>query len=167
MAVTRVSFKHSRPTTPGRKDSAWDGLEVGFEYDSVTQNEADLSADVDTLRALSMIAVFEGLGIEYTLNPENGIPEPVIEVSAIPQASPPRKPYQGTSSTPKFDVSGLPTITVDGVIYHDYRDAKAQEKVKPRFPDFKSTDGKISEWLLDKDENPTKFALKLSEVGLL
>jgi len=167
MAVTKVNFKHSRPTNPGAKDSAWVSAEVGFEFDSVTQNEADLTQDVDTLRALAMIGVFEALGVEFTLNPENGIPELVVEVRDIPARSAPRKPYSGPPAAPKFDVNELPQITVDGVVYHDYRDVKAQELVKPKFPDYKTVDGKTGKWLSDQEGNPTPFANKLLEVGLL
>lgn len=163
MATTKVQFRFSKPLDPNAKNPTWATSEVGFEYDSVTQNEADLTKDVDTLRALAMIGVFESLGIEYVLNPDNGIPEPVIEVSAIPAAAPRR----AASRPPSFDVNGLPSVTVDGTTYHDYRGPKAKGDVKERFPDFKSTDGKRSEWLIGKDDQPTAFAQKLSAAGLL
>lgn len=163
MATTKVSFRFSQPNDPNAKNPSWSTAEVGFEFDSVTQAEADLSNDVDTLRALAMIGVFEALGVEYVLNPENGVPEPVIAVSTVPAAAPRR----AASQPPAFDVNGLPTITVDGVTYHDYRDPKAQKLVKDRFPDFKSIDGKKSEWLVGKDDKPTVFAQKLAGAGLL
>jgi hypothetical protein len=49
----------------------------------------------------------------------------------------------------------------DGEGWIDYRAAKAAGEVKPKFPDFKTADGKGSVYIYDLDGQPTAEAVAL------
>jgi len=63
--------------------------------------------------------------------------------------------------------AAVPTVTIAGEQWQDFRNAKANGKVNERYPDFKKVDGKGSEWLVDKDGvTPTAFAKLVAKEGV-
>lgn len=66
------------------------------------------------------------------------------------------------TTSPKAEEEDVPTVIVKGELWRDYRKSERKNK-NPRFPDFKTVDGKQSVWLNDRDGNPTDAGVKFLE----
>lgn len=71
------------------------------------------------------------------------------------------KPRRTKRSGPNTNDEGV-EFELDGVMWRDFRQAKADNRVKPNFPDFKSEEGD-SLWLNDKEGNPVPEAETLAK----
>ena len=73
----------------------------------------------------------------------------------------PRKPSTsgGGGFTPP--TSATPFTTSDGTKWLDYRQAKTNGDVKPKFPDFKTEDGKESAYIYDQQGTPVPATIEI------
>jgi len=62
----------------------------------------------------------------------------------------------GFPSKPAFQApaDSIPFTLADGTTWIDYRPSKTSGSVKPKFPDFKTADGKESAYIYDQNGNP-------------
>ena len=70
-------------------------------------------------------------------------------------------------SAPVREISGTLFFAEDGSKWFDFRQAKADGKEKPKFPDFKSEDMQTSVWLYDQEGAPTEEAAALVKAAEL
>jgi hypothetical protein len=68
---------------------------------------------------------------------------------------------------PVKEISGTLFFAENGDKWFDFRDAKAANKEKPNFPDFKSEDMKTSVWLYDQEGSPNEAAVALLKAAEL
>jgi len=149
-----VSYRLSAKVNPADKDSAWHSAEVSYGEET---DGTDVNMDQLTTFYMEVAKqqVLSQLGLQWTED-ENGVLQPVFPIKSIP-----------TKSTARRDEVAHPTsITLDGTVYYDYRNS-TQKATNPRFPDFKTEDGKGAFWLQDKDGSKSEFAKRLEEAGKL
>jgi hypothetical protein len=166
-AIVNISYRFSAKTDPSQKDSPWAGAEVSYGIEQDAPGELDLTKAAEQLFTDAKMQVFAQLGVEFTQD-ENGAIQPVVPVADVPTYAP-RKPAKE-----RPDYSGLPRLTVNGVEYIDFREAKKPVEdgglglVKPRFPDFKTVDLKEGFYLtLPDGKTKSEFAEMLENVGAL
>ena|SRR3990167_273223 len=70
-------------------------------------------------------------------------------------------------SAPVREISGTLFFAEDGSKWFDFRQAKADGKEKPKFPDFKSEDMQTSVWLYDQEGAPNEEAAALVKAAEL
>lgn len=161
MSKVSVSYRLSAKVNPADKDSAWAGVEVGYEQEA-DGTEVSLEKVAEELIDAAKMQVITQLGFQFTQD-ENGSVQPVLPVSGVPTSK----------ASKRVETSNLPVVVLNGTAYFDYR-GSPQQAANARFPDFKTKDGKKddfgknSHWLLDKDgSTPTDFAVALEKAGLL
>jgi hypothetical protein len=162
-AEVNISYRYSAKVDANQKDSPWAGAEVSYSIEQDGPGEFDLTKTSEQLFNDAKVQVFAQLGVEFTQD-ESGALQPVVPVADIPKGRTPTQPWKKE----RPDYSNLPRITVDGVEYIDFREAKKDGTVKPRFPDFKTTDLKEGFYLtLPDGETKSEFAELLENAGAL
>src|SRR3990167_5221945 len=71
------------------------------------------------------------------------------------------------TSGPVREISGTLFFAEDGAKWFDFRQAKADNKEKPKYPDFKSEDMQTSVWLYDQEGAPNEEAAALVKAAEL
>ena len=71
------------------------------------------------------------------------------------------------TSGPVREISGTLFFDAVGTKWFDFRQAKADGKEKPKYPDFKSEDMQTSVWLYDQEGAPTEEAAALVKAAEL
>lgn len=154
-----ASYRFSCQVDPSNKNSPWHGSEITYAVET-DDEEFDFQKASDELTELAKTQVFTNLNVEFDADSM----QPVAVVTSPPTVeTPKRRSQRTTKSASTLDTSSLPRVVVEGITFIDYRPAKVQNLVKPRFPDFKSENGEKvrghdSFWLEDLDGKPTEFA---------
>jgi hypothetical protein len=162
-----VSYRYSNKMDANQKDSPWAGAEVTYSIEQDGPGEFDVNKIAEGLFGDAKTQVFAQLGVEFTVD-ENGAIQPVVPVADIPKKV--NTGWKKTLPSPggKPDYSNLPRVTVKGVEYIDFRTAKQDGTVKPRFPDFKTTDLREGFYItLPDGETQSAFGQMLAEEGVL
>lgn len=157
MSKVTVQYSLKAPINGDFSDQYAPRPEVGiiFERD-VDDKTTDFQTVADELFDTAKLHVCAQLGIPT--DKIDGVLQPVFTIADIPMSAPVKRAVKPAGDNP--------VVVIDGVEYEDYRQSEQKTK-NPRFPDFKSTDGKSSEWLYGKDGSTTAFYEKAKAAGVL